>query len=394
MSLLKTLLPLLTLVVLISAEPRQLLNGTCPKRKVMPKFQLNRYMGVWNVFKTYKSNGAVFGTTAMECVQQEYFPADDGGFRFTIVGDVLTNEKKFTVNYTGEMISAIGSGSIYEARYYVRIDGNGSSSGAYTIYNILYSDYKRYAIINICKPVRFAGETGIAEMHVEEILILTHPGTVKLDLEQEMDGKVKSFGWDPDRLEKKYDDQTCSKETKRFLPGPCPQRKVMPNFRLDKHMGDWYGYKTYNFRPGDEKCIHEKYTKTGTDEFRFVSNNIRVVSNETKAKWYLGHMVSTEGKGSTQSASFRSRNSRDASPTYNIVYNDYIKYALIYYCKSTRPSLASSAKEVHKEFLLVLTRSKTVEQDLDKEIDKKVEETLKLNPTKLTKTYDQTCPDY
>ena len=397
MPLLKTLLPLLMLTVLICADPRQVLQGPCPKTKVMPNFQLRKFMGVWNGFKTYKSNSADYGTEAMKCVRREYSPADNGGFRFTITGDVTVNKKRLTVNYTGEMVSTIGSGSNYQARYHVRVDEKGTSGGADTLYTIQFTDYKRYAIVEICKPVRLSGSSGIVDMHIQDIHILTRSETVKPDLEREMDGKVKSLGWDPDRLEIKYDDQTCSKktETKRVLPGPCPQRKMMPNFKLDDHMGDWYGYKTYNFRPGDKKCIHEKYTKTGTGEFLFVSKDISVVNNKTRANWYQGHMVSTTITGSSQSARFRYKNNKqnsgDAPPKYNIAYDDYTKYALIYYCESTKLPFG---KEVHVEFLLVLTRSKTVELDLDEEIDRKVEETLNLNPTQLTKTYDQTCPDY
>ena len=176
-----------------------------------------------------------------------------------------------------------------------------------------------------------------------------------------------------------------------FSPGRCPERQAMENFNISRYMCIWYGYKKYDNKQ-DLKCTRDTYRKTASGEFRFI---IEGVTEANRTVEYRGKMFSKKCGDSKCTASFFVKLDgdslpSDASATYNVMYTDYTRFSIIGHCENA-PQRHAKTNPWHKQYLLIMVRSKNMTQELRVEIKKKMKE-LGMSKRGLELLRDGSCP--
>ena len=188
-------------------KKKRISPGLCPEHTAMQNFELKPYMGDWREYKMF-----VPLPGDMKCVRHKYDISVSGSFWFAIEGIAEVNNATKTLKYTGYMVPFAMEGSNQPARFRFQNNNEYLPSDTLPIYDILYADYKRYAIIYGCENFQRFEESKLKDFHEENYIILVRLEAVSPALEQEINKKVKALGLKPKKLKKTYDDQTCPKE--------------------------------------------------------------------------------------------------------------------------------------------------------------------------------------
>lgn len=151
-------------------------------------------------------------------------------------------------------------------------------------------------------------------------------------------------------------------------PGKCPKHNGITNFNTTSYMGTWYGYKKYNSTE-DLNCFKVRYFQPETGEFQFMTKGR---TKDNRAVEFKG-MIYRKCVSRLCYAKFRiwrdvDRKSYTKLPGFKVLYTDYIRVSIIYFCDITY----NNGQEWHQHFLVILVRSKVVTRDLKTEIKKKV----------------------
>ena len=193
-ALLKTLLPLLLLVVLTDGQA--MFNGTCPERQAMEDFELKPLMGKW-----YENSAYPDADSIVRCATYTF--SSDGDDRFRVLGDavLVSSSERFTKPADFQFEN---SQSVAE----FKVTYTNSTSNHQLRVKILYTDYNSTCFIWSCTDEMIDNR----KVNVQVLFILTRdsfPGTA---LENRNVKMAQKLGLNMERLVK-TDQQNCTAPT-------------------------------------------------------------------------------------------------------------------------------------------------------------------------------------
>ncbi|KAF0287821.1 Apolipoprotein D [Amphibalanus amphitrite] len=210
---------LLTLAALTAAQQR--FPGSCPRPPIVQKFQVRRYLGHWFEYARYVT---VF-QRGLRCSRAEYSDAREG--RIGVVNRAIRIADGSTTEARGQ---AVPVGRPGEASLRVSFDGQ-PSRGTEANYNVLETDYKRYAIVWSCTS-RGVGEQKNLE-NEQLLFVLTRARVPSQRLLRRIMRRLQRLGLNTEKLIK-TDQENCSKLDK-IIAGKSRKAAILKLCSLKHH---------------------------------------------------------------------------------------------------------------------------------------------------------------
>ena len=215
------LLPLLLLVLAGLTAAQQQFSGRCPRLPSVRRFQVERYLGHWFEYSRYCT---VF-QRGLRCSRAQYSDGGSGRIGVTNRAVSVSTGRRVTARGQAVLVGTPGQASLRVS--FDRMPDRGTRAN----YNVVETDYSRYAIVWSCRNLKTSGAKLRRPMNAQFLFVLTRARVPGRKLVRHIMRRLRKLGLNTEKLRKT--DQRCPNVKKPWLKKS--KKEAVPKLCSFKH---------------------------------------------------------------------------------------------------------------------------------------------------------------